>query len=551
MNKGSGNYVRRLHWAPGSPYKRLFPLGSGILACSALLASVLWYSHNVVHNDGPSAFAPEKKQAQSFFRGPSDQNKSSTLSTLVWGSNRANLLSPLLPPSVPIKKPFTAEWLNDVALRDLALHENHAACVDLRGDVYQWGEGYAPRTLEDERPTLTLSGKGIIKLQLSEHRVFALSKSGRVYVLDAKASNQIFKGARAPWWEFWTSPPLVDFAELAPQVALRWREKFISISAGRDHLLALTSTGRTFCMPANEKANACGQLGTNAPDLPSPANIPKSIADPSYAAATSFSPQPPVVDDHGIRFCTTMYEIPVLKGINIAQVAAGARSSFARTPSGKVLAWGANEHGQLGLPNPLDMITIPTEVVLWPTKAQQSTTRCLDVSAGGDLTGFTIERAPADETTTTEVLMCGDGQWGGLGNNLYSSAQVSPVRVKTLSGLVEYNDTTQRFQPIKPQSISISPTGHVLATLESSSGDRDVLAWGRNQDHELGNGKKTNVPSPMPVNAGNGRVLLQRKKAKEVRDLQGRVYGRRIGVEQISVAGCRSSVIYWRARPLS
>lgn len=54
------------------------------------------------------------------------------------------------------------------------------------------------------------------------------------------------------------------------------------------------------------------------------------------------------------------------------------------------------------------------------------------------MTGFTIERAPAsDEATIVELLMCGDGQWGGLGNNVYSSAQVSPLRVKAISGLVE------------------------------------------------------------------------------------------------------------------
>jgi hypothetical protein len=52
------------------------------------------------------------------------------------------------------------------------------------------------------------------------------------------------------------------------------------------------------------------------------------------------------------------------------------------------------------------------------------------------LTGFTIERTP-DEAATVDLLMCGDGQWGGLGNNSYSNAQVSPVRVKALSGLSE------------------------------------------------------------------------------------------------------------------
>jgi alpha-tubulin suppressor-like RCC1 family protein len=120
--------------------------------------------------------------------------------------------------------------------------------------------------------------------------------------------------------------------------------RFISISAGRHHLLALTSSGRTFCCPINKNANTCGQLGFNAPNLGSPTDVPKSLA----SAAISFGRQSPAPEDDspgGIRFCTTLYEIPILKGIKFAQVAAGARSSFARTPSGKVLAWGANEHG--------------------------------------------------------------------------------------------------------------------------------------------------------------------------------------------------------------
>ncbi|KAJ7917529.1 regulator of chromosome condensation 1/beta-lactamase-inhibitor protein II [Mycena leptocephala] len=217
-----------------------------------------------------------------------------------------------------------------------ALHERHAACVDARGDVYQWGEGYASRGLEDGQPTRTLSGKNIVKLQLTTNRVFALSKSGSVYVLDANASNQaLAEPRRASWWKFWASSQLVDFAELAPQSPVVWGEKFISISAGRHHLLALTSSGRTFSCPINKNANTCGQLGFNAPNLGSPTDVPKSLA----SAAISFGRQSPAPEDDspgGIRFCTTLYEIPILKGIKFAQVAAGARSSFARTPSGKV-----------------------------------------------------------------------------------------------------------------------------------------------------------------------------------------------------------------------
>ena len=53
-----------------------------------------------------------------------------------------------------------ANWLNGVALRDLALHENYGACVDAKGDVYQWGEGYSgANALKDAKPAATLRGK--------------------------------------------------------------------------------------------------------------------------------------------------------------------------------------------------------------------------------------------------------------------------------------------------------------------------------------------------------------------------------------------------------
>ncbi|KAJ7343659.1 regulator of chromosome condensation 1/beta-lactamase-inhibitor protein II [Mycena albidolilacea] len=554
----TGSSVRRMLYraAGGGPYKKFLPTRTGLLASSAVLASVLLYSQRTVYSDALDE-KPETPQWSS--DGASlKHNKSDTLNTLVWGSNRAGIIDPLLPTGYSVRQIFAPVWLNDVAMRDLALHERHAACVDARGDVYQWGEGYnTSRTPDaDGRPTRTLSGKNIVKLQLTPTRVFALSKSGRIYILAANAANQELAPRSSAWWNFWTSPQKVDFVELTPNDVFGWGEKFTSISAGQDHLLALTSSGRTYSCPINENGNARGQLGFNAPNLSSPYNIPKSIASPSFTAAVT-SRQPPVPeietkinDDSGIRFCTTLHEIPVLKGIQFAQVTAGARSSFARTPSGKVLAWGANEHGQLGLgaKDPSEPVTVPTEVVLWPRKNQQASTRCLDVSAGGNLTGFTIERAPADEAKTVELLMTGDGQWGGLGNNTYSNVQISPVRVKALSGLTEYNDATQRLQFIPPRAISISPSGHVFATLDPSSGRRDLHAWGRNQDYELGPGaRKPGTCSPMPVGGdGGGRVLLQSKKSREVKDLQGRVWGRGIKVEQVAVAGFGTAMIYWK-----
>lgn len=41
----------------------------------------------------------------------------------------------------------------------MALHERHAASVDARGDVYQWGDGFFGLKSDAKAPKLTLRGK--------------------------------------------------------------------------------------------------------------------------------------------------------------------------------------------------------------------------------------------------------------------------------------------------------------------------------------------------------------------------------------------------------
>ena len=63
---------------------------------------------------------------------------------------------------------------------------------------------------------------------------------------------------------------------------------------------------------------------------------------------------------------------------------------------------------------------------------------CTRVVAAGALTMFVVERdVPGKEGTWVDLLACGNGMSGGLGNGLWSSACTSPVKVKTVSGLQE------------------------------------------------------------------------------------------------------------------
>ena len=51
------------------------------------------------------------------------------------------------------------------------------------------------------------------------------------------------------------------------------------------------------------------------------------------------------IDDRTIRWSDRLFEVPALKDVKVDRIAAGARSSFAKTPNGRVLGWGANDYG--------------------------------------------------------------------------------------------------------------------------------------------------------------------------------------------------------------
>lgn len=175
-------------------------------------------------------------------------------------------------------------------------------------------------------------------------------------------------------FKFWDGGDKGDAVELKPQHALTRGEKsvvlplhvpelqltdprFVSVSVGDHHLLALTSSGRTFTHPLSHKANSYGQLGmrrleTRIGGALHTVDLAPDIAKDPYALSGSRGRMPPprqtapnVAEPKDIKGCEMLFEIPSLNGIRVSQIAAGSRTSFARTSDGRVLGWGANEFG--------------------------------------------------------------------------------------------------------------------------------------------------------------------------------------------------------------
>ncbi|EJU05539.1 RCC1/BLIP-II [Dacryopinax primogenitus] len=539
------------------------------LAAAVGVTAITVFGAGLVYNDA----APPKKTTGAVAVQPI-QDSTDSLTAWSWGSNDYRVASSSASTTKAIRNPQPLPHLSGIALRDLALHEKHGACVDAAGNVYQWGdEFFENKSKEARKPKLTLTGKDIKSLTITESKVYALSSSGRVFVLSAKESRHgNIKEESSPWWTtswLWHTQPTLDHVELKPEFPLRGREKFTSISAGRDHLLALTSAGRAFTHAVNAKANDYGQLGisrisariSSNPPQDKPIDlIPKASKDPSeqstpFARPTA-PPLPVAGDDTDIHWSTKLYEVPSLKEVKGKQLIAGGRSSYLLTAEeGRVLSWGANEYGQLGLGATMTLtsVPIPTEVVLSRPYPRGAAVRCTHISTGGDVVYFTMERTiPGENTAGVDVLAAGMGQWGLLGNGQYTQSQGSPVKVRAVSGIMEYNDKTKALEALQPRAISVSPTGHAMLTLDTISDTNagyDVLTWGQNRSFELGNGKQSAVPMPsyvQPFRTEPGSRFMVKETRKVIKDMEGKVRGRNVPVQETVVAGWGCTAVYWK-----
>lgn len=108
----------------------------------------------------------------------------------------------------------------------------------------------------------------------------------------------------------------------------------------------------------------------------------------------------------------------------------------------------------------VEAVPIPTEVMLSRIYSSGSHVKCTGMATGtykhdshtsrsaclthfgaftlgGDLAYFMVDVISPGNVPSADVLACGMGQWGGLGNGQYLQAQGAPVKVKSVSGITE------------------------------------------------------------------------------------------------------------------
>lgn len=186
------------------------------------------------------------------------------------------------------------------------------------------------------------------------------------------------------------------------------------------------------------------------------------------------------------RFTPVAVQLPA--GVLVTAIAAGFSHSLALTSDGRVLAWGDNSVGQLGLG------TASVTRSLTPQWADLPPgTRVIAISAGGN--------DSLALTSDGRVLAWGDNRFGQLGNGGVGNQSFAPVQVHVPAG-------------VQVTAVSAGAV-HGLAL---TSGGR-VLAWGDNGQGDVGVGTTSTVNTPVfthlpagvyvtAINAGGGTYSL-------------------------------------------
>ncbi|KAM3566847.1 hypothetical protein ARSEF4850_000152 [Beauveria asiatica] len=422
-----------------------------------------------------------------------------------WGSNAGKVIDPESNERY-IKLPRRIAYFDDQLLRDLKLTAEFGAAVTESGDLVQWGTGFSQA---DPKPSLTLRGKDLAKIEVSADRIIALSRSGNVY--SVPASRNDVEGGFKPdehknSWSFWSSPgkAAVNFRHLTPP-GLGWGEHVTDVRSGLEHALILTSKGRVFAAASSASSYPSkGQMG-----------IP-GLSWETRPAGPYDQPQ----------------EIKELSGFQITQIAAGDHHSAVLDKTGRIFAFGDNTFGQLGFASDGEPVNYTPDTIAVNQLYAKSglVANVTSIAAGGVNTYFTVD-AEARKTqdaskavpskrmphTTSDLWATGQGTYGTLGTGKWTHVSTAPTKVKGLSGLYEFDESKNEMRPIKVKGLQIGTT-HCSAVMDNetrtsasskpsaneTNWGSDVLFWGGNEHYQLGTGKRTNMNAPTYIGPLDG-----------------------------------------------
>jgi alpha-tubulin suppressor-like RCC1 family protein len=312
----------------------------------------------------------------------------------------------------------------------------------------------------------------------------------------------------------------LGFSKTSPSPVVTLKGKnIVKVTVSRDRVLALSSGGSVYSIPASISDQATGEKPLNSSWIPfwtSPSTVSYRTVRPanlgwgekvvdissglehcliltssgrvfSAAASTEGFPSKGQLGIPKLTWDTRPkgaydqpHEITGLRGVKVTQIAAGDYHSLALDKDGRIFGFGDNSTGQLGTEPVVGSPTVDAPALFTLSKLYNGTgllPRVTSIAAGGSNSYFTVDAtrlgtqadaavAPNLGSIIAEVWACGEGLYGSLGTGKWTHISSEPTKIKALSNLFEYNEVREQVVPIRLAHLSVGST-HACAVMDN------------------------------------------------------------------------------------